>query len=200
MSEEKTLSLKEKIYAMQTKLAVGKSRVNQHGKFNYRSATDIIEASRELRKELRIIITPTESIELIGDRYYMKVTLLVEDLDSGEKMEVIGYAREPDKAAMLSESQTTGAASSYAEKNAYEHLFLLSDSDRIDPDSRSDENEVNPELKAIWDAGYEIASKGDLSALRAWFDSIGDKKHVLGKNNWVLLQNECKKAKNGATN
>ena len=199
MSEEKKLSFKEKIHEMQTKLAVGKSRVNQHSKFNYRSVTDIIDASRDLRKELRIVITPTESIELIGDRYYMKVTLLVEDLDSDDKTEVIGYAREPDKAPMMSESQTTGAASSYAEKSAYEHLFLLSDSDRIDPDSRSDENELNSDLKAVWDDGLEVASKGDFAALKAWFDGIGDKKHILGKNNWASLQNECRKVKNGAT-
>lgn len=201
--QTKVLSFKEKLHQLQISVAVGKLKENKHGKFNYRSATDIIEATRELRKELRILITPKEEVEHIGDRFYVRVALLVEDLDSDEKKEVVGWAREPEKAAMMSESQTTGSSSSYAEKSALEHLFLLSDSDRIDPDSSIDggSQDPSPELTEIWGAGSAIAETGDKEALKAWFETLGDKKNILGAANWKSLQGACRGiAKNGTKN
>lgn len=65
---------------------------------------------------------------------YIRATVTVYDLESGESRSTSAFAREPAAPkAKMDESQTTGSASSYARKYALSGMFLLDDS--IDPDS-----------------------------------------------------------------
>ena len=115
----------ESLAAIQKALNVPKNRYNKFGDYNYRSCEDILDAVRPLLG--KCILTLTDKVVKLGDdRYYIVATATFMD---GEKSIVVeAAAREPNTPRKkMDESQTTGAASSYARKYALNGLFCLSD-------------------------------------------------------------------------
>lgn len=113
---------------IQKRLRAPKSQVNKFGGYNYRSCEDILEAVKPLLKDSVIIVTD-EIIE-VGGRIYVKATATFKS-NEGE-FSTTAYAREPDTAKGSSESQITGAASSYARKYALNGLLLIDDNKDAD--------------------------------------------------------------------
>ena len=124
----------EKIMQIQTRIKVPKNHVNEFGNFKYRSAEDIMRALKPMEKELLLSVQITDEVVAVGANVYIRATVTVYDLESGESRSTSAFAREPAvPKAKMDESQTTGSASSYARKYALSGMFLLDDS--IDPDS-----------------------------------------------------------------
>lgn len=119
MAEDKHMTLAEAVAKVQRSVVVPKERYNAHGNFYYRSMEDIVAALKEPCKEAGIAFTLNDSIEQIGERYYVKATcrLFFED-GHGEPLDVTAYAREPLSQKGMNEAQVTGSASSYARKYA----------------------------------------------------------------------------------
>lgn len=130
---EKTL--KEKLIEIQKELKAPKGQYNDFGKYKYRSAEDILEAVKPLLIERRLLMTIRDEILELGNgqRFYVKATVKVEEVNSGDFLEVTAYAREPDIKKGMDESQITGTASSYARKYALNGMFAIDDSK--DPDT-----------------------------------------------------------------
>ena len=162
IEEKAPVGLKAKLSAIQTKIKAPKNLYNSFGKFNYRNAESILEATKPFLSSLGLYLTINDSIELIGDRFYVKATAHLEDVDSNEYIEVSAYARETDEKKGMDGSQVTGATSSYARKYALNGLFLLDDTKDADTDEYAkatgkepakevSEAEFKAELKALWD-------------------------------------------------
>lgn len=113
---------------IQQQLKAPKGQENKFGKYRYRSCEDILEAVKPLLG--KCILTISDEIVLIGDRYYVKATAKI---GGGEMfIESHGFARESlDKKGMDS-AQITGAASSYARKYALNGLFCIDDTKDAD--------------------------------------------------------------------
>ena len=111
-----------------------KSQHNSFGKYDYRSAEDIIEAVKPLLKENGLFLTMSDDIVLIGDRYYVKATVSVTDIVTGESVQTSALAREAAQKKGMDESQVTGTASSYARKYALNGLFAIDDTKDADTD------------------------------------------------------------------
>lgn len=135
MSESK---LYLKLLKVQGALKAPKSQWNKFGEFNYRSAEDILESVKPLLVEEGLVIQLSDDIDLIGDRYYVKATARLVDVDNGDYTETVGYAREIETKKKLDPSQVTGATSSYARKYALNGLLAIDDSK--DMDYLNDEN------------------------------------------------------------
>ena len=119
MSIVKTLS------KIQAELKAPKSQRNSFGKYNYRSAEDILEAVKPLTSKHGLILTLSDEITLIGDRIYVKATAR---LHNGEQeVATVAFAREEASKKGMDASQVTGAASSYARKYALNGLFCIDD-------------------------------------------------------------------------
>lgn len=128
MAEEREkLSIGEKLIEIQTKMNVPKDQENTFGGYPYRSAESIYEEFKKYTKEYNALLTVHDEIIEIGGRVYVKAVATLYDCDSGEKISVPGYAREPDSKPKMDESQVTGSTSSYARKYAMNALFLLDD-------------------------------------------------------------------------
>ena len=136
--------LKEKLARIQTELKAPKDLKNEFGKYKYRNAEQIEELVKPLCLKNSTTLTITDSIELIGSRFYVKATCKLEDWESDEVVKVSAYARESDEKKGMDEAQITGACSSYARKYALCGLFLIDDS-KDDPDSK--DNTVTPLTK-----------------------------------------------------
>lgn len=132
--DKETKTLHERLSEVQDKLKAPKSNWNSFSSFHYRSCEDILEAVKPLLKEQGLVLTLTDELSNIGDRYYVRAIaqLRVESGDSW--MDVNAYAREDEVKKGMDGSQITGTASSYARKYALNGLFLIDDTKDADTD------------------------------------------------------------------
>ena len=122
------------LMAVQAELKAPKNQHNSFGKYDYRSAEDIIEAVKPLLKENGLFINMSDEVVLVGDRYYIKATVKVVDVVTGESVQTSALAREAAQKKGMDESQVTGTASSYARKYALNGLFAIDDNRDADTD------------------------------------------------------------------
>lgn len=126
------MNLKTKLLHIQQELKVPKGQLNRFGGYNYRNTEDILAAVKPLLQQYGVLLVITDTIEQIGDRYYVKATATVTDTDLSSGLSATAYARETAERKKYDDSQLTGAASSYARKYALGGLFLIDDSKDAD--------------------------------------------------------------------
>lgn len=124
------ITFQQKIVAIQSMLKAPKGQYNSFGKYNYRSCEDILEGVKPLLSEQKLILTIEDSIEMIGDRYYVKATATLSD--GTNSISTSAYAREPLEKKGADASQVTGATSSYARKYALNGLLAIDDTKDAD--------------------------------------------------------------------
>lgn len=132
--------MKDKILKIQSELKAPKGQYNSFGKYKYRSCEDILEAVKPLLKENKLIMNITDELVYIGERYYIKATAVITDIENGEQFINTAYAREEDTKKGMDGSQITGTASSYARKYALNGLFLIDDTKDADTDEYHNQN------------------------------------------------------------
>ena len=120
----------EKVVAIQSELKAPKGQYNSFGKYNYRSCEDILEGVKPLLAKHGLVLTIQDSIELIGDRFYVKATATI--TDGKEQLSTSAYARESLDKKGMDASQVTGATSSYARKYALNGLLAIDDTKDAD--------------------------------------------------------------------
>lgn len=125
------MKIYEKLCAIQNKLKAPKNQYNKFGGYSYRNCEDIFEAVKPLLKEIKTTLVVSDELVNIGNdtnqRFYIKATATLIDIEDGEKIENVAYAREEETKKGMDGSQITGAASSYARKYALNGLFLIDD-------------------------------------------------------------------------
>lgn len=122
----------QKLITIQKELKAPKKQVNTFGKYKYRSCEDILEAVKPLVVKEGCVLVITDTIEQIGERYYVKATATITDSKDGTSISVSAYAREPEEKKGSDVSQVTGASSSYARKYCLNGLFLIDDTKDAD--------------------------------------------------------------------
>ncbi len=120
---------------IQASLVAPKNLYNKFGNYSYRSAESILEALKPLLLEQDCFLTISDSIELIGDRFYIKATATITNSEN-QSVSVSAFAREEEVKKGMDGAQITGSASSYARKYALNGLFCIDDTK--DPDSTND--------------------------------------------------------------
>lgn len=131
------------LMAVQAELKAPKGQHNSFGKYDYRSAEDIIEAVKPLLKENGLFLNMSDEVVLVGDRYYIKATVKVVDVITGESVQTSALAREAAQKKGMDESQVTGTASSYARKYALNGLFAIDDNRDADTDEYAAQTRQN---------------------------------------------------------
>jgi hypothetical protein len=148
----KELKFHERIIAIQSELKAPKNQFNKFGKFAYRSCEDILEALKPLLKKHGLRQVIDDSIELIGDRYYVKSTVFVIGEDA--EINTSAYAREPETKKGMDDSQVTGTASSYARKYALNGMWLIDDTKDADVKEEV-KNKLSPKDKERWQTAIQ---------------------------------------------
>jgi len=132
----------KKLLAIQNEIKVPKTNRNDFAGFNYRSCEDILMQVKPLLQKNGCTLTMTDEMILVGDRYYVKATAILYDIESGNSIATSAWAREELSRPKMSDPQCTGTASSYARKYALNGLFCLDD--ERDPDSMDNsQNQAN---------------------------------------------------------
>lgn len=192
----------EKIVAIQSELKAPKGQYNSFGKYNYRSCEDILEGVKPLLAKHGLVLTIQDSIELIGDRYYVKATATI--TDGKENVSTSAYARESLDKKGMDASQVTGATSSYARKYALNGLLAIDDTKDADtmdnskkPAQQTQETVYNwPTLKARATQGG--ISEDDLKhylkdTLKVTGTDSMTQEHYQQAFNWVNAQRYAKR-------
>ncbi|MDD3416790.1 MAG: ERF family protein [Lachnospiraceae bacterium] len=136
----------EKLIVVQTLLKAPKNQWNEFSKFHYRNCEDILEALKPLLLNHKLTLTLSDSIVYLGDRFFVKATAKLIDVETEESIEVEAYAREEASLKGMSSAQVTGATSSYARKYALNGMFCIDDT--RDPDNLPPQQNTPPATKA----------------------------------------------------
>lgn len=144
----------KRIAEVQKNIQLAKDRENDYGGFAYMSIEDMIHAIKPLLDDEGLMMYLEDELVQIGERYYVKATVSVYDIESGEVVvSSSGYARESLQKKGMDESQVTGATSSYARKRAVSGLFL------IDGEKDADSNEYQRKVQGKIPSDATIEAK-----------------------------------------
>ena len=141
------MELKQKLLSIQTELKAPKNQFNSFGNYNYRSCEDILEAVKPLCKKGNVLLTLSDTIKHVGERYYVEATATLYDVETDGCISVSAYAREEETKKGMDSSQITGAASSYARKYALNGLFNIDDTKDSDSTNEGEGKPKTPETK-----------------------------------------------------
>lgn len=122
----------EKLNKIQAELKAPKSNYNDFGKYNYRSTEDILTGLKPLLDKYQCVLIISDHIEQVGDRFYVKAVSTLTSTNDRSFITTCAYAREDLKLDRMTETQTTGATSSYARKYALNGLFCIDDTKDAD--------------------------------------------------------------------
>ena len=163
------MTINEKLSKIQVEFKSKKSRFNSFGKYNFRSAEDILEATKPFLKELGVTVTVHE--ELVSfDPPVMQVTAKVSDgKDSIESKAVVGVDLDQKGMQM---PQKYGAASSYGKKYALGNLFLIDDTQDSDATNNHGKKVTKQKLnkESLAKAKEYISKGGSLAAIKAKYE------------------------------
>lgn len=125
--------------SIQSKLKAPKGQYNNFGKYSYRNCEDILEALKPLLAETKATLVISDELQQSGERYYIKATVALVDVETMESVVATAYAREEESKKGMDGSQVTGAASSYARKYALNGLFGIDDNKDSDATNKGEE-------------------------------------------------------------
>lgn len=179
---DKERTFLERVSLLITELKAPKSQRNNFGKYNYRSAEDILEAVKPLAYKNGLVAKLSDEPVMIGDWHYIKATASIKDVKTGEEEVATAYAREPLAKKGMDESQITGTASSYARKYAMNGLYQIDDTKDADTDEYTEQvKQATPkpitktQQQALQKRSDEIAELAKLES-KNFFDQITEKK------------------------
>jgi len=160
------MTINEKLTKIQVEFKSKKSRFNSFGKYYFRSAEDILEATKPFLKELGVTVTIDE--ELVSfDPPVMQVTATISDgKDTIDSKAVVGVDLEQKGMQM---PQKYGAASSYGKKYALGNLFLIDDTQ--DSDATNTHGKNGTSKQKLTEAGLTkaidyIAKGGSINTIK----------------------------------
>ena len=140
------MNINEKLATIQTKFHSKKSRFNSFGKYNFRSAEDILEATKPFLLQLGVSVTINEDIQEIGGLLVMTSTAdLYDGTDSISARAMVGVDLNQKG---MNVPQQFGSASSYAKKYALGNLFLIDDTADSDATNDHGKKKFVPKTKA----------------------------------------------------
>ena len=162
------MTLNEKLATIQTKFKSKKSRFNSFGKYNFRSAEDILEATKPYLLELGVSVTINERLIENEPFPILESTATISDTDGlfRNATAIVGVDLAQKGMQM---PQKFGSASSYGKKYALGNLFLIDDTQDADHGKKES---VKPKLEgqALTKAKAFLKAGGSLEAIKGKYE------------------------------
>lgn len=171
------MSIGQKLTEIQTQLKASKDKKNSFGKYNYRSAEDVLEALKPYLKEYGCYVTINEKY-IKGDRLKSVSKIFCNSTGNYVKATAIVGVDLDQKGMAV--AQQFGSASSYGKKYSLGNLFLIDDTK--DADATNDHGKSRTTLEKPTLSGEALTKaikfvtegKGTLADIRKKY-SILDK-------------------------
>ena len=166
------MELKEKLSKIQIEFKAKKSRYNSFGKYNFRSAEDILEGLKPFNEKYNVYFTVNEVY--LGDAI-LQSTATAYDAESDNHISATAVVGIDLNQKGMQVPQQFGSASSYGKKYALGNLLLIDDT--ADADATNTHSE-SPKAKQKLDVGTTaftkakeyIAGGGEVSAIQKKYD------------------------------
>ena len=170
----KSMTLNEKLATVQTKFKSKKSRFNSFGKYSFRSAEDILEATKPFLLELGVSVTINETL-ISTDPFPMleSKAVITDGKDAIHATAIVGVDLDQKGMQM---PQKFGSASSYGKKYSLGNLFLIDDTADADATNSHGKapkakNTLTSEKDPAYPKAVEFIKKGGkLSAIKAKYN------------------------------
>lgn len=165
------MKINEKLSKIQVELKAKKSKFNSFGKYNYRSAEDILEALKPFLKEHKLTVRIEETIQELAGNYILYSTSILSDGEDEIQTSAIVGIDMDQKGMNL--PQKFGSASSYGKKYSLGNLFLIDDT--ADSDATNTHGS-KPKLEgaALTKAKAFVKNGGSIDAIKAKYDVSDD--------------------------
>lgn len=180
--KEKELTLNEKLAIIQTEFKSKKSRFNSFGKYNFRSAEDILEATKPFLLRLGVSVTVTEQLAESNQIFPILRTIatISDGTDVIDAIAIVGVDLDQKGMQM---PQKFGSASSYGKKYALGNLFLIDDT------QDADHGKAEPAPKAkldVSDPAFDkalqfVTTGGKLETIKAKYALSEEAELILSK-------------------
>jgi hypothetical protein len=169
------MTLNEKLATIQTELKAKKSRFNSFGRYNYRSAEDILEAVKPFLLKLKVSVTINEEIISVDTLPMMNSQATISDgKDAIHANAIVGVDLNQKG---MNVPQQFGSASSYGKKYALGNLFLIDDT--ADSDATNKHSTTSKKTKSTLTSEKDpafpkavdfIKKGGKLETIKAKYD------------------------------
>jgi len=144
---QKEMTLFEKLSAIQIEFKANKSRYNSFGRYNFRSAEDILEGLKPFNEKYKVFFVISETIEN-GQVPMMISTATIHDCNGTDFIEATAVVGVDLQQKGMQTPQAFGSASSYGKKYALGNLLLIDDTQDADAtNSHGNKPAAKPEKK-----------------------------------------------------
>jgi len=144
------LSLAEKLSKIQIEFKSNKSRFNSFGKYNFRSAEDILEGLKPFNEKYGVYFTIREEVSVIFETTPIIIsTATIHDNNEINEIEATAIVGVDLQQKGMQVPQQFGSASSYGKKYALGNLLLIDDTQDADA-TNSHGKESKPVTEEKW--------------------------------------------------
>ena len=178
------MNLNEKLSQIQTKFKSKKSRYESFGRYNFRSAEDILEATKPFLLELGVTVTVSEQIVSADPFPIMETSAIISDGENTISATAMVGIDLDQKGMQM--PQKFGSASSYGKKYALGNLFLIDDTQDADAaNTHGKATAKKPKLVANSDefkkALAYVEGGGTVAKIKLKYDISADVEKLLTK-------------------
>jgi hypothetical protein len=186
--EEQTMSLHEKLSRIQVEFKAAKSKFNSFGKYNFRSAEDILEALKPFNEKYGVYFVIKEHVTYNGSLPIMLSNAAIYDINGTESIEATAVVGVDLVQKGMQTPQAFGSASSYGKKYALGNLLLIDDTQ--DPDaSNTHGKDTKPVTKTkldVKDPAFEKAKEfvkggGTIDTIKSKYDLTTEAASILSQ-------------------
>ncbi len=168
--------LNQKLATIQTELKAKKSSYNSFGKYYFRKAEDILEATKPFLLKHGVTVTLNEELIMTDPVPTIKSTAIISDgKDSISATAIVGV--DLNQKGMQT-AQQFGAASSYGKKYALGNLFLIDDTEDADATNNHGKSKAVNKIKQ---AAKPIMTKDQFEKAKEYIIAGGDMKAIEAK-------------------
>jgi hypothetical protein len=149
------MKLHEKLSLIQSEFKAKKSRFNNFGKYNFRSAEDILEALKPYNQQHKVYFTVSEKIVLADTEFPImeSIATISDGTDAIQAVAIVGVDLNQKGMQM---PQKFGSASSYGKKYALGNLLLIDDTADADATNSHGKGAINRTIPGANNANAKV--------------------------------------------
>ena len=180
------MSLSIKLSKIQVEFKSNKSRYNSFGKYNFRSAEDILEGLKPFNEKYGVYFTINEDYIYSHDLPVIISKAAIHDVFSDNSIEVKAIVGVDLVQKGMQTPQAFGSASSYGKKYALGNLLLIDDTADADAsNTHGKTDQVKPKIKLdVKDEAFEkaqmfVANGGSIDTIKGKYELIKEAEKIL---------------------
>ena len=182
--ENQEIPLSIKLSRIQVEFKANKSRYNSFGKYNFRSAEDILEGLKPFNEKYGVYFTINEDYIYSHELPVIISRAAIHDAFSNDVIEVKAIVGVDLQQKGMQTPQAFGSASSYGKKYALGNLLLIddtADADASNTHGKTESTKIKLDATGLEKAKTFIETGGSLESIKTKYDLSKEQLTILSK-------------------